>query len=120
MAYSRPSLQGARAPPKLSLLHFTSSSPQHQHRADVEIQLYHSTSLDMTAALQFAPFSSSISPSFWQSLTTLKLQVLKLSDEPVPITGSYSKARTVKDRLTGDEVGMGCVLELDERAFDQT
>lgn len=73
----------------------------------------------MTTPLQFAPFSSSISPSFWQSLTTLKLQVLKLSDEPVPIIGSYSKARTVKDRLTGDEVGMGSVLELDERAFDQ-
>ncbi|ORY74529.1 E1-like protein-activating [Leucosporidium creatinivorum] len=74
----------------------------------------------MPTPLQFAPFSSSISPSFWQSLTTLKLQVLKLSDEPVPITGSYSKARTVKDRLTGDEVGMGCVLELDERAFEQS
>lgn len=73
----------------------------------------------MTAPFQFAPFSSSISPSFWQALTTLKLQVLKLSDEPVPISGSYSKARTVKDRLTGEEIGLGCTLELDEHSFEQ-
>ena len=70
--------------------------------------------------LQFAPFSSTISPSFWQALTTLKLQVLKLNDEPVPISASYTRGRTVKDRLTGESVGLGCTLELDERAFDQT
>lgn len=105
--------RGAHAeplPPTLRLVHNTAPGQARERL---------STSIGMTTPLQFAPFSSSISPSFWQSLTTLKLQVLKLSDEPVPITGSYSRARTVKDRLTGDEVGMGCVLELDERAFDQ-
>lgn len=62
--------------------------------------------------LQFSPLSSSINPSFWHALTTLKLQVLKLSDEPVPIWASYARGRTVVDRATGERVGMGAVVEL--------
>lgn len=67
---------------------------------------------------QFAPFSTSISPDFWHSLTTLKLTVLKLSDAPVAISGSYSRGRTVKDRATGEEVQLGCTIELDGKAFE--
>ncbi|GAA5970868.1 hypothetical protein JCM11641_004487 [Rhodosporidiobolus odoratus] len=67
--------------------------------------------------LQFLPLSSSISPSFWQSLTQLKLHKLKLSDEPVSITGHYARGKQVKDRLTGDSVGISGGLELDQASF---
>ena len=70
------------------------------------------------APLQFAPFATSISPDFWHALTNLKLQVLKLSDEPVPITATYTRGRTVKDRKTGEDVGLGCGIELDGSAFE--
>ncbi|KAK4704028.1 ubiquitin-like modifier-activating enzyme ATG7, partial [Phenoliferia sp. Uapishka_3] len=72
----------------------------------------------MSLPLQFAPFSSSISPDFWHALTTLKLNVLKLSDDPVPVSASFTRGRTVKDRKTGEEVGLGCTLELDGNAFE--
>ncbi|KAI5480659.1 autophagy-related protein 7 [Pseudohyphozyma bogoriensis] len=68
----------------------------------------------------FSPFSTTISPSFWHALTSLKLKVLKLSDEPIPINATYSKGRTVKDRKTGEDVGLGCLVELDERSFDKS
>ena len=62
--------------------------------------------------LQFSSFSSSINPSFWHALTTLKLRVLKLSDEPVPVWATYARGRTVVDRTTGEQVGMGATIEL--------
>jgi ubiquitin-like modifier-activating enzyme ATG7 len=67
--------------------------------------------------LQFTPFATTISPDFWHSLTTLKLQVLKLSDDPVPVVASYIKGRVVKDRTTGEDVGLGCGIELDGNSF---
>lgn len=69
--------------------------------------------------LQFAPFSTSISPDFWHSLTQLKLHVLKLSEDPVPIHATYSGGRNVKDRRTGVDVGLGATLELDGTSFDK-
>ncbi|SCZ97937.1 BZ3500_MvSof-1268-A1-R1_Chr7-3g09644 [Microbotryum saponariae] len=63
--------------------------------------------------LQFAPFSSSITPAFWQELTRLKLHVLQLSDAPVDVYASYGKGRTVQDRLTGQNVALTRALELD-------
>ena len=62
-------------------------------------------------ALQFSPLSSSISPTFWQSLGTLKLHTLGLSTEPVPVWASYSRPRSTRDRQTGEEVEFSCVLE---------
>ncbi|KNZ54906.1 E1-like protein-activating enzyme G [Puccinia sorghi] len=48
--------------------------------------------------LQFVPFSSSIDPSFWHSLTTLKIDVLRLKDEPVPIKAWYERGRWTVER----------------------
>ena len=56
--------------------------------------------------LQFSPFSSIVSPEFWHKVTDLKIDVLKLSDDAVPITGTYGIGRTVVDRETGKEVVM--------------
>ncbi|CAG0915301.1 unnamed protein product [Notodromas monacha] len=39
--------------------------------------------------LQFAPFNSIVEPGFWHWLSNLKLESLKLSEEPVKIRGSF-------------------------------
>lgn len=45
----------------------------------------------MTAKiLKFTPFQSTVDASFWQSLANKKLNVLKLSNEQLPIQGHYS------------------------------
>ncbi|GAA5904578.1 Atg7p [Sporobolomyces salmoneus] len=69
-------------------------------------------------SLQFLPLSTSISPSFWHALTSVKLHQLKLSQDPVPIHGYYSKSKQVKDRMKGNElVGISSGLELDHDSF---
>ena len=42
------------------------------------------------ALLRFAPFTSTIDSGFWHRFTTLKLEELKLSEDPVPLLGHYS------------------------------
>lgn len=64
--------------------------------------------------LQFAPLPSIISPNFWHALTTLKLEHLRLDEAPLPLSGRYTLGRSVKDRTTGREVGVGGGLVLDE------
>jgi ubiquitin-like modifier-activating enzyme ATG7 len=58
--------------------------------------------------VHFVQFSSIVQPTFWHELTRIKLEVLRLSDETVPLTASYSAGRTIKDRNTGQEVVLGC------------
>lgn len=62
--------------------------------------------------VQFTPFSSLIQPAFWHELTRLKLDVLRLSAEEVPVTATYTAGRAVTDRETGKEVDLGCHLTL--------
>ncbi|RXG73013.1 hypothetical protein Avbf_00222 [Armadillidium vulgare] len=47
--------------------------------------------MDQKQILQFYPFSSIISPNFWERFTNLKLHKLKLNTDPVPIDGIYSR-----------------------------
>lgn len=63
--------------------------------------------------LQFSPFSLFPSPSFWNSLSTLQLDDLRLSDEPIAVTAAYDVGRWVIDRATGKEVSMGCRLGIE-------
>lgn len=42
--------------------------------------------------VKFGPFLSTAEVSFWTSLAEKKLNVLKLSEEPLDITGTYSGA----------------------------
>jgi ubiquitin-like modifier-activating enzyme ATG7 len=58
--------------------------------------------------VQFAQFSSIVQPTLWHELSRLKLEVLRLSDESVTLTATYSTGRTIKDRNTGQEVALGC------------
>jgi ubiquitin-like modifier-activating enzyme ATG7 len=62
--------------------------------------------------VQFAQFSSIVQPTFWHELSRLKLEVLRLSEETVTLTATYSTGRTVKDRNTGQEVALGCNIAL--------
>lgn len=70
--------------------------------------------------VQFTPFSSLVQPSFWHSLTKLKIDVLKLSEDAVPVTASYSAGRSVTDRETGQDVALGCNMTLGGDAFEKT
>jgi hypothetical protein len=70
--------------------------------------------------VQFAQFSSIVQPTFWHELSRLKLEVLRLSDETVPITATYSTGRTVKDRNTGREVALGCNIALGGEGFSES
>ncbi|KAI9510094.1 hypothetical protein F5148DRAFT_1182407 [Russula earlei] len=58
--------------------------------------------------VQFAQFSSIVQPTFWHELSKLKLEVLRLSEETVTLTATYSAGRTIKDRNTGQDVALGC------------
>ncbi|KAI5986831.1 hypothetical protein EDD15DRAFT_2296653 [Pisolithus albus] len=69
--------------------------------------------------VQFAPFSSLVQPGFWHELTRLKIDVLRLSDESLTVSGSYSVGRCVRDRETGQDVALGCNLVLGASAFEQ-
>ncbi|KAF6755034.1 E1-like protein-activating [Ephemerocybe angulata] len=68
--------------------------------------------------LQFAPFSSVVSPAFWHKLTDLKIDVLKLSDEAVPITGTYTAGKSIVDRETGQEVHLGTGFSVGGESFE--
>ncbi|KAG5645119.1 hypothetical protein DXG03_006933, partial [Asterophora parasitica] len=69
--------------------------------------------------VQFAPFSSLIQPSFWHELTNLKIDVLRLSDEAQPLTGSYTAGRSVTDRESGKEIALGGNLSVGSESFDK-
>ena len=68
--------------------------------------------------VQFAPFSSTVSPSFWHALTDLKIDVLRLADDALPVNATYSIGRSIKDRETGQEIALGCNLSVGDGAFD--
>ena len=59
--------------------------------------------------VQFTPFSSIVQPAFWHEVTRIKIDVLRLSEEAIPLTATYALGRTVKDRETGKELWMGVV-----------
>ncbi|KAH7907877.1 hypothetical protein BJ138DRAFT_1158950 [Hygrophoropsis aurantiaca] len=70
--------------------------------------------------VQFAPFSSLVQPSFWHELTRMKIDVLRLSDETLPIQGSYTVGRSIRDRETGKDIVLGCNLSLGGDAYEKS
>ena len=68
--------------------------------------------------VQFTPFSSLVQPSLWHKLSALKIDVLKLSDDALPLTGSYTAGRTVRDRESDKDVALGCHLTVGAEGFD--
>ncbi|KAJ6487940.1 hypothetical protein C8R45DRAFT_261874 [Mycena sanguinolenta] len=70
--------------------------------------------------VQFTPFSSLVQPAFWHELTSLKIDVLRLSDEALPVSGSYSVGKSIHDRETGNEIVLGCNLSVGPEAFDKS
>lgn len=49
----------------------------------------------------------------------MKIDILRLSDESIPITASYSSGRSIVDRETGSEIGLGCNLAVAGDAFSK-
>lgn len=47
--------------------------------------------------LKFVQFNSAVDASFWQSLVSKKLNILKLSDEPQSIRGYYTLGQSAID-----------------------
>ncbi|CAO1630592.1 unnamed protein product [Parajaminaea phylloscopi] len=67
--------------------------------------------------LQFAPLPTVIAPDFWHSLSTLKLDRLRLSDERVFLRAGYGPARRVRDRQSGEELRIQGGLTLDQESL---
>lgn len=63
-----------------------------------------------TTILQFAPFSSAVDAGFWHKFTQLKLDVFHLSEDAVPITGSY---------VNSDAPGLPSRLSVEYDALDR-
>mgnify|MGYP002713852362 CR=1 FL=1 len=61
---------------------------------------------------QFTPFVSQVSPSFWNTLSALKLNELQLSDDVIHAHAEYSPSKTTRDRVTGSELGSRCRIWL--------
>jgi ubiquitin-like modifier-activating enzyme ATG7 len=70
--------------------------------------------------VQFTPFSSLVQPAFWHALTDLKIDVLRLSDDALPINASYTVGRSVTDRETGNEIALGCNMIVGAGAFENS
>ncbi|EAU81046.2 autophagy protein 7 [Coprinopsis cinerea okayama7 len=68
--------------------------------------------------IQFSPFSSVVSPAFWHKLTELKIDVLRLSDAPLTISGTYTAGRSIVDRETGQEVVLPCSFGVEGESFE--
>ncbi|KAG2153424.1 hypothetical protein DEU56DRAFT_868769 [Suillus clintonianus] len=69
--------------------------------------------------VQFAPFASLVQPGFWHELTRMKIDVLRLSEEAITVTGSYSVGRSIRDRETGQDIALGCNLTIREDAYQK-
>ncbi|KAK4052542.1 Autophagy protein 7 [Microbotryomycetes sp. JL221] len=75
-----------------------------------------------TTPLQFLPWQSTLSPSFWSALTQFKLFVSRLDDAPTSIEATYERGRALIDRETGEQVGTAGSIEFDgqQLAFEST
>ncbi|SPO41638.1 probable APG7 - component of the autophagic system [Pseudozyma flocculosa] len=69
------------------------------------------------ALIKFAPFGATIHPSFWQQLSSYKIDRLQLSEEPVDVRATYAAGRSILDRQTGQEVHLGCSINVDGSSF---
>lgn len=59
--------------------------------------------------MMFAPFSSLISPTFWGKFDEVKVEVLQLNEDPVPICGFYAPH---------DMPGVNPIISVDNTSFD--
>ena len=50
-----------------------------------------------TKPLQYMRWASSVEVPFWQALADKKLETMKLSEEPVPLSVAYEPARALDD-----------------------
>ncbi|KAI7864677.1 E1-like protein-activating enzyme Gsa7p/Apg7p [Spinellus fusiger] len=70
-----------------------------------------------SSILQFAPFSSAVDASFWQTLADKKLNLYQLSDASHTIQGYYTTGHSVTDHL-GQSVAMSPHLCIPDQLMD--
>jgi hypothetical protein len=75
-------------------------------------------SVTLMSVVQFAPFASLVDPAFWHALSQQKIDVLKLSQQAVPLHASYSLPRSFYDRTNQQEVAISGTVNLGGHAFD--
>ncbi|KAK0552025.1 Autophagy protein 7 [Tilletia horrida] len=69
--------------------------------------------------LQYSTFSTSINPAFWHAFAELKIDTLQLSDAPLPLVATYTTARSVQDRKTGETIFLPATISLDAGSLKQ-
>jgi ubiquitin-like modifier-activating enzyme ATG7 len=62
--------------------------------------------------LQFAPWNSQVEPAFWHALSQLKIDILRLSSDSVPVTAFYSASKSFYDRNSASDVALPSPLTL--------
>jgi len=60
--------------------------------------------------LMFAPFSSQVSTTFWSKFDQVKLDVMQLNNDPVPIWGFYGP---------NDIPNVNPILSVDNSSFER-
>lgn len=68
--------------------------------------------------VQFSPFSSQISPSFWTTLASFKIDRAQLSDDRIEIQAKYTIGKQVKDRSTSEIVRLPTSISLDSSSLE--
>ncbi|PWN35749.1 E1-like protein-activating [Meira miltonrushii] len=68
--------------------------------------------------VQFSPFSSQISPSFWTTLASFKIDRAQLSDDRIEIRAKYTIGKQVKDRSTSEIVRLPTNISLDSSSLE--
>jgi len=63
---------------------------------------------DSRKKVTYQPFSSILNPGFWQQLTNVKLNDLKLNTGPVKIRGSYSHGKSANGSSENEELSYEC------------
>jgi hypothetical protein len=102
------------------------NNSQYKPEPDRSINSYTHPSLTLGSTmplLQFTPLQSRPSASFWSSLTSLKLDTLKLDDAERDVLGFLDEGMSVKDRSASkegkeEEVWVAGSLGVDERSLE--
>lgn len=69
------------------------------------------------SALQFTPFTSTVLPEFWSAFTKIKIDQLKLSEQPVSIRGNYTAGKSILDRETGKQLSLGTSITFNDESL---
>ncbi len=89
-------------------------------RLDSALILIMSSSRDENSCTaKFVPFQSTVESSFWMKLGELKLDRLRLNEEAVPLTASYSIVTAIRSRAATDSTQQNYSIANGRMRLDQ-